>query len=85
MSEDTEEDPLNHTDTQMGLPLCNREHVAILYNHDPCPLCHSHKRIQELETLLQHLSEEIGAEGDPRSPSVLSMLRKIEYALREMT
>jgi len=63
---------------------CANEHIAILYNYDPCPLCVSHAHIEKLEALLRHLAEELGAEGDPRSSRFNSSLRKIEYALNEM-
>jgi len=64
---------------------CNKEHVAILYGAQPCPLCRSHKEIKTLHKLLRVIEEQLDEELSVHPPPWLaSLTRKIEYALNEM-
>lgn len=55
---------MNHP---VGILTCNKEHVAIIYGSQPCPLCASHEEIKKLEAKVRRLQNSINVLIGPTS------------------
>lgn len=58
---------------------CNKDHIAIIYGSQPCPLCASHKAIKFLRDGIEEAFKAAGSrwsEWGSRAESVVEILEK---------
>jgi len=64
---------------------CNKGHIGLTYNSEPCPLCASHKRMDELKAEVAELKQELKDASFESHVKANATIERLRALLREIS